>query len=140
MKISKLLKLTGLLGLFLSSVCSANDERAEVVGDFNQEGEFLFAAPIFKSFNKIDLNGNVVKGNGLSKIFGAGRNKLMLLPGNYSISGICSGSQESTVGKITLALELGLSYKLVCSRKAGEQALIIKAIKETLINKWAPKS
>ncbi len=140
MKQFRILKFTALLAFLLSGACLANNERAEVVGEFNQEGELLFAAPIFKAFSKIDLNGNPVQGNGVSKIFSAGRNKLMLLPGNYSISGICSGSRESSVGTINLVLELGLSYKLVCSKKTGEQVLMIKGIKETIINKWAPKS
>ncbi len=142
MKIKKSLlnKIIVSILLLHSSVSFGDNDRAEVIGDFNQEGEILYASPLFKSFTKLDAQGSPLKGSEFTKIYGTGRDKLQLIPGDYEISAMCSGSLSSTMGKAKITLESGKSYKVVCSTKDGKQKLIIKSISQFLFNKWAPKN
>jgi len=138
--IKSLLTCAALFAFSYSSISFADKARAEIVGEFNQEGKMLFASPLFKSYTRLDSKGKPMKGREFSKVLGTGRGKLRLLPGHYAISAMCSGTLSSTIGKAKITLESGKSYKMVCSRKGGKQALLIKSIKQFLINKWAPKN
>lgn len=116
-----------LLGALLhNSISLAGDKRGLITGEFNQEGNILFSAPMFKSYTRLDKNNKPLKDSAYSKTIDTGRSKLKLIPGRYKITAICSGTKDSAIGTTQLEIEAGKIYNLICSSKDGKQALIIK--------------
>ena len=112
--------------LLHNNVSSAESKRGLITGDFNQEGELLFSAPMFKSYTRLDENNKPLKGSAYSKVIDTGRAKLKLLPGLYKITAICSGTKNSSIGETNLVIKAGKKYIMICSSKNGKHALIIK--------------
>ena len=109
-----------------NGVQAAEAARGLIKGEYNQEGTHLFAAPMFKSYARIGKNNKTLKGLKFAKTLSTGRGKLRLLPGKYAISAVCSGTSTTSLAKMQLDIKPGKTYQLVCSRRNGKQALLLK--------------